>query len=204
MKTDQEVQQACKEVFGILPQGAIVNVKWLTDMTVVKVSADTHPDASFCGECYRESTALNGESVKTWITKSINSGIFLDKAHGGIVLTSDLLAKKVRPRPYHIEKSPIHGFGLFASRKIRSGERITSASVSFSMSYKNWHGFNHSCNPNMVLDQFRQWSPVALRDIKKGEEMTVYYGSPRNPSPLVSGASPTCNCGSKSCPNYKK
>ncbi len=204
MKTDQEVQQACQATFDMLPQGTIISRSWLTDVMIVNVSKDTHPDACCCNACYSEAIQLNGLTVKSWLIKSINDGNFIDSSHGGIVLTSALLAKKVRPRPYHIEKSPIHGFGLFASRKIRSGERIASASVSFSSSYKNWHGFNHSCNFNMVLDRQLQWTPLALRDIKKGEEMTVYYGSPANPSPLVSGDNPTCNCGSKSCPNYKK
>lgn len=204
MKTDQEVQKACQEAFSLFPEGAIISHQWLTDMIVVNVSKDTHPDACCCNECFTEATVLNKPAIKAWYTKNINSGTFIDKAHGGIVLASALLAKKVRPRPYHIEKSPIHGFGLFASRKIRSGERIVSAAVSFNPSHKNWHGFNHSCNFNMMLDRSAPWTPVALRDIKKGQEMTVYYGNPSSPSPLVSGANPTCNCGSKSCPNYKK
>lgn len=48
---------------------------------------------------------------------------------------------------------------------------------------------NHSCEPNTKIDSFKD---IAIRDIKKGEEITSNYGN----SPSVSFE---CNCGSKKC-----
>lgn len=37
-----------------------------------------------------------------------------------------------------------------------------------------WKMMNHSCAPNCLID-FKTWTFVALRDVKKGEELTFNY-----------------------------
>ena len=68
-------------------------------------------------------------------------------------------------------KSKIHGIGLFAPRDISKGTLAT-----YSVPY-NCGGFNHSNSPNMELVAVPfNVLILALRDIMKGEELTVDYG----------------------------
>ena len=91
--------------------------------------------------------------------------------------------------PYVINRSSIHGKGLFASRQISKGEligelKVTPASrdghhvlwvsetqkvrVHCSLRY-----INHSSEPNAVY--YDTLEVIALRDIEKGEEITHDY-----------------------------
>lgn len=96
-----------------------------------------------------------------------------------------------------LKPSGIHGVGVFTVRKIRRGEKVSlwrprdykfRSTVSiverrFCIPDKNgWHGpanflamsigwyLNHSSKPNLKI---RRW--VALRDIARGEELTIDY-----------------------------
>lgn len=86
----------------------------------------------------------------------------------------------------HVRKSKIHGYGVFAERDLKCGEVIEHNPRS-----KRYGGFNHSCNPNTVLgrinfkDGYRSNIVVVIfRDVPKGTELTVDYGS----------LSVKCNC----------
>ena len=58
-----------------------------------------------------------------------------------------------------------------------------------------WRSYNHSCEPNMAFDVNRSLNTIALRDIAKGEELTMDYTTF-----MDSTAMPfTCNCGSDNC-----
>ena len=51
---------------------------------------------------------------------------------------------------------------------------------------------NHSCEPNCCTDLKNQCD-IALKDIKKGEEITTDYGEDHFNDKIK------CNCGSKKC-----
>jgi SET domain-containing protein len=92
-------------------------------------------------------------------------------------------------RPYYIDRSPIHGKGLFAARRISEGELIGELKVSTAT--RNGHHvlwvtetrrvrvhcplkyINHSPKPNAVY--YDTLEVIALRDIEKGEEITHDY-----------------------------
>lgn len=113
-----------------------------------------------------------------------------------------------------IRNSKIHGKGLFAEREFKKGETILKWDVSHKISKKEAdkfkdnehlayfngiyflaqepeHFVNHSCNPNTKAVEF---SDVALRDIKKGEELTTDYSVVMHPQTQMK-----CNCGAKNC-----
>ena len=61
---------------------------------------------------------------------------------------------------------------------------------------------NHSCNPNLVTKYytFKKKVSIALRDIKKGEELTVDYSQGAPYGFETSGYSlKNCKCGEKNC-----
>ena len=101
-------------------------------------------------------------------------------------------------RKYYIKESKIHGMGIFASKDILRGEIIgvikgyiknyiiTNRKESFF--YPDWIGLskgrwidplppfnliNHSCNPNAGIKGTK--SVVAIKKIKKGEEISIDY-----------------------------
>jgi hypothetical protein len=96
---------------------------------------------------------------------------------------------KQKSRPYQVAKSPIHGKGVFASRKINEGEIIgllNTSPASRNGSHVLWitedqkvrvhcslRYVNHSESPNAVY--YDTLEVVALRDIEKGEEITHNY-----------------------------
>lgn len=100
---------------------------------------------------------------------------------------SDQISKATSP--YYVDRSPIHGKGLFAARKISEGELIGELKVTPA----NRDGLhvlwvtetrkvrvhcplkyiNHSDEPNAVY--YDSLEVVALRDIEKGEEITHNY-----------------------------
>lgn len=73
-----------------------------------------------------------------------------------------------------VGKSKIHGHGCFATHVIKHKEVIFGKRL-----YRDtkFGGFNHSCNPNIMLVVYRgSIIIVALRNIKRYEELTVDYG----------------------------
>jgi len=70
-----------------------------------------------------------------------------------------------------VKPSRIHGLGLHAIRLITANERITTRET------RGFRGYNHSCNPNVLLvDEGQDTFGLVLRDIQPGEELTVWYG----------------------------
>ena len=115
-------------------------------------------------------------------------------------------------------KSNIEGTGIFAGENIKKGEyvcKIEGKKIPWVYNEKtdrkkcaNWFGIdknlwidpsyplsqlNHSCNPNIGLKGRIMF--YALKDIKKGEEITFDYSSAEEESDWVM----KCNCGSKKC-----
>ena len=102
---------------------------------------------------------------------------------------SNSTVQKNKTRPYHVAESPIHGKGVFASRPINKGEiignlRATPASRNGShvlwiteeqkvRVHCNLRYVNHSDSANACY--YDTLEVVALRDIKKGEEITHDY-----------------------------
>lgn len=93
-------------------------------------------------------------------------------------------SEEVEGLPYHIHApSSIHGHGAVASRRIHKGELVAGAPAG-----SGFGGFNHSCDPNLG-DRVEKDTPLrpALRNIRKGEELTVSYKR-------LNGHLISCNC----------
>ncbi len=119
----------------------------------------------------------------------------------------------------YIGKSKLHGKGIFAKRDIKKGEivfLIKGQKIKFLINNEkqakiaglNWVGigknewidpikhciyFNHSCEPNSAIKG--KVTVVALRNIKKGEEVAFDYSL--NEADIFWHIK--CNCGSKNC-----
>jgi SET domain-containing protein len=121
-----------------------------------------------------------------------------------------------------IKNSKIQGKGVFANRDFKKGEVVikwNTETILTDEEVKNlpknekryvspFQGkhllqqpparfVNHSCDPNTkVVDDS---SDVAIKDIKKGEEITSDYSIFSSPDEIMK-----CNCGSKKCKNIIK
>ena len=97
---------------------------------------------------------------------------------------------KPLPDPLTIKKSGIDGLGLFAKEDIAQGKNfgMTHIKLNGNMVRTPLGGFiNHSDTPNTVKAEllmtnegaikfnYKKWNLVTLRNIKKGEELTVAY-----------------------------
>ena len=132
---------------------------------------------------------------------------------------------------YNIKKSNIDKRGLYASKKIKAGEKIieyvgkliskkeTESNPKFdnerdiylfNLNEKwdldgdyHWNTarlINHSCNPNCEVEGkgLKLWIS-AIKDIKKGEELSYDYGFSYSKEDLDNFV---CKCGSKNCCGY--
>ncbi len=115
-----------------------------------------------------------------------------------------------------VKKSKINKKGVFAARDFKKGELVLKWDISKELSKEEaenfpedekgyvafWDGkyvlqlpparyVNHSCEPNTFVKDFCDF---ALRDIKKGEEITSDYA--KEPEPNMNMK---CTCGSKNC-----
>ena len=115
-----------------------------------------------------------------------------------------------------VKESKIEGRGVFAARDFKKGEVVLDWSDSPVLTPEQAEKFpekdkkyfyydgdrrvlvtpparfvNHSCNPNTFV---RDFSGIAKRDIKKGEEITEDYSKENNPNFEMK-----CNCGCENC-----
>ena len=93
---------------------------------------------------------------------------------------------KPLPEALTIKQSKVNGLGLFAQEGIAQGTNLgmTHAKVGEKIIRTPLGGFiNHANDANCVKVELREslefkakhWTVVALRDIKKGEELTLHY-----------------------------
>ena len=117
-----------------------------------------------------------------------------------------------------VKSSKIEGKGVFALRNFKKGEIVFKWHPKKTMSKKEIPNLskneqeyvcctdrkcilegiperfvNHSCEPNAYINNLRY---IALRDIKKGEEITEDYSKNTNGKIEFK-----CRCGSESCKN---
>lgn len=116
-----------------------------------------------------------------------------------------------------IKDSKIHGKGIFANREFKKGEIVIKYDTSDTISEEELKKVpdnkkenvgvskdgklffqkapakyvNHSCDANTTSEDD---CDVAIRDIKKGEEITSDYSKDSPP-----GFNMKCECGSKNC-----
>jgi uncharacterized protein len=115
-----------------------------------------------------------------------------------------------------VKKSGIEGKGVFATRDFKKGETVIEWDISHQLPLEKVKRLpenkkeyviytkgkiilqqlpakyvNHSCNPNTRVKNF---CDVAMRNIKKGEEITSDYTNDLNSDEIMN-----CNCGSKNC-----
>lgn len=113
-----------------------------------------------------------------------------------------------------IKKSKIHGKGIFADKDFKKGDVVVKHKFK-SLTKKEYENLpekekhfvgnnkgkyklflppsrymNHSCNPNTKI---RSNSDIAIRNIKKGEEITSYYSDDDLDFKMK------CKCGSEKC-----
>lgn len=108
-------------------------------------------------------------------------------------------------RSYTVRRSGVHGFGVFALKKLETGEVIGALSSkgvfdlflpeSFVVRNKSVfdvliYWMNHSCVPNAYIDSARL-EVRALREIAQDEEIFYDYGR--------DGVLLECSCGSSLC-----
>jgi SET domain-containing protein len=121
------------------------------------------------------------------------------------------------------------GNGLFAYRDITKGRKIFDVDLSKKKSYSekeiaknpklqsnhcdyfgrgryviSFHPYsymNHSCNPNILVKHMSiaRSTFVAMRDIKKGEELTYDYGTNAMDQFDKDGWTLDCKCGNENC-----
>ena len=99
---------------------------------------------------------------------------------------------KPLPESLTIKTSKVNGLGLFADQKIKSGTNfgMSHLKIGDTIFRTPLGGFiNHSNTPNVVKVEllmtnhdspnlkfdYKKWNLVTLRDVKKGEELTVRY-----------------------------
>ena len=97
---------------------------------------------------------------------------------------------KPLPESLTIKQSGVHGLGLFAEQRIMQGTNLGMSHIKLNGTIIRTPlgGFiNHANEPNVVkvellmTDQsrikfdYKKWNLVTLRDIKKGEEITLRY-----------------------------
>ena len=97
---------------------------------------------------------------------------------------------KPLPESLPIKQSGVHGLGLFAEQRIMQGTNLGMSHIKLNGTIIRTPlgGFiNHANEPNVVkvellmTDQsrikfdYKKWNLVTLRDIKKGEEITIRY-----------------------------
>ena len=97
---------------------------------------------------------------------------------------------KPLPESLTIKQSGVHGLGLFAEQRIMQGTNLGLSHIKLNGTIVRTPlgGFiNHANEPNAVkvellmTDQsrikfdYKKWNLVTLRDIKKGEEITIRY-----------------------------
>ena len=90
---------------------------------------------------------------------------------------------KPLPESLTIQQSGINGLGLFAKEGIAQGTNLgmTHIKLNGNMVRTPLGGFiNHSNTPNVIKvelkgNQYKKWNLVTLKDIEKGEEITIRY-----------------------------
>ena len=87
------------------------------------------------------------------------------------------------PESLTIKQSKVNGLGLFADQKIMQGTNlgVSHYKLNGDIVRTPLGGFiNHSNTPNIVKvelkgNQYKKWNLVTLKDIEKGEEVTIRY-----------------------------
>lgn len=116
-----------------------------------------------------------------------------------------------------IKKSKIAGKGVFANRDFKKGEVVLNWHPKFLnkeelLNYSDQKEYiyrdkgktflmmeperniNHSCDPNTKANT-EGFCDIAIKNIKKGGEITSDYSGSSNPDFI-------CNCGSKNCKGF--
>lgn len=130
-------------------------------------------------------------------------------------------------KPYIIKKVRGIGKGLFANKNFKKGELILKVDLSKLKTYSSeetknhpkkdhadyvgrgkyvitFHPYsyiNHSCNPNVLIKHktIARSKYYAMKDIKKGEQLTYDYGVNALDQIDKELWSSKCKCGSKKC-----
>lgn len=88
---------------------------------------------------------------------------------------AELFRSAVTKATLEVEKSPIHGVGVFSLTQIDAGDVFFSSVLDSNPEFK---GFNHADTPNakmMSHHPHHGTKLLAIKDINPGDEVTVRY-----------------------------
>lgn len=138
------------------------------------------------------------------MNRRIKTVPLVSQDNGGTSLLSIVYLRyaHMKKAPLLVDRSGIHGYGVFSRSDIKKGKFIAELNGSRifyettingqSNRYENWIGIgknkwidpvdefqylNHSCNPNAGFKGSTVLKLYALRDISPGEEITIDYAT---------------------------
>ena len=150
-----------------------------TDKTTIKEA-----EKEIFVDSYDELDQLNGVLEYSAMCEEID--LSEEDAYWVARTESDLI-EQVDKAPIEIKKSDIQGLGVFVTRDINRGERIALARQSDNRTPVGRYT-NHSNKPNAeaIIENTKGFF-FALKEIKKGSEITVDYRDVRDKAILLDG-----------------
>src|SRR3989344_6940281 len=122
-------------------------------------------------------------------TKAKGRGIFAKKPISAGTLIGDYVGKLVHLKDVDFGKEKKKLYLMYYSDTTGIYPDLKKPGI---------HLLNHSCFPNCWITRFRNHTIVfALKNIKKGDELTISYLLP--PNELCKDCTHTCHCKSKDC-----
>lgn len=123
-------------------------------------------------------------------TKLKGRGVFCKKTIKARTVIGEYTGTKVKIEEYDLEKDKNGLYLMFLDDKYAIYPNLDTEDI---------HLINHSCNPNCWIINFKKKVFFfALRDIKKGEELTISYLLPPKDK-TCNPCNHDCKCGDKNC-----
>lgn len=124
------------------------------------------------------------------VTKNKGKGVIAKKSITAKTIIGEYTGTKIEIEKYDLEKDKDGLYLMFLDDKYAIYPDLNS---------KDLHLINHSCEPNCwILNHNAHVYFFALRDIKKGEELTISYLLPPKDK-TCDPCTHNCYCGSKKC-----
>lgn len=123
-------------------------------------------------------------------TNDKGQGVFVKKEIKAKTIIGEYTGIKIKIEEYDLDKDKDGLYLMFLDDKYAIYPDLTKIDI---------HLINHSCDPNCwILNSKKHIFFFALRDIKKGEELTISYLLPPKDE-TCKDCNHNCYCGSKKC-----
>lgn len=133
---------------------------------------------------------IDSKYYEVKVTKQKGKGVFAKKKIEQKTIIGEYTGEKVEIEKYDLEKDKDGLYLMFLDDKYAIYPDLTKQDI---------HLINHSCEPNCwILNSNGKVYFFALRDIKKGEELTISYLLPPKDD-TCNPCAHNCYCGSKKC-----